>query len=50
VDCDQGLPRDVERGSVRTDGRSQLVAQGDDREQADRADPMIVASIVREAT
>ena len=50
MDRDQGLPRDVERGFVRADGRGQVVAQGDDGEQADRADPVIVASIVREPT
>jgi hypothetical protein len=50
VDRDQGPPRDIERGSVRADGRGQVVAQGDDGEQTDRADPMIVDSIVREAT
>jgi hypothetical protein len=41
VNRDQGLPRDVERGSVRAHGRGQVVAQGDDGEQADRADPRL---------
>ena len=50
VDRDQGLPRDVERGSVRADVRGQVVAQGDDREQLIAPTPMIVASMVREAT
>ena len=38
MDRDQGLPRDVQRGPVRADGRGQVVAQGDERKEAYGAD------------
>ena len=39
MDLDEGPPGDVERGCIRSDGRGEVIAQGDEGEQADRADP-----------
>ena len=50
MDRDQGLPRDVERGTGRADGRGQVVAQVTTESRLIAPTPMIVASIVREAT